>query len=112
MSKRRAVRPGPIFTAVWEYRVRSGQEPAFEALYGPEGDWVRLFRRAEGFLGTTLLRTAAEPGRYLTIDRWDSEAAYRAFRATNREAYAELDQRGDLLTEFERVVGEFETVPG
>ena len=37
-----------VFEIVWEYEVRPEKVAAFEVLYGPEGYWARLFRRAAG----------------------------------------------------------------
>jgi hypothetical protein len=33
-----------MFVALWEYEVKPGEEERFEKAYGPDGDWVRLFR--------------------------------------------------------------------
>ena len=93
---------------LWEFRVRPGGEAAFERAYGPGGAWERLFASAEGWLGTDLLRDEADPGRYLTLDRWTSAAAYDAFRAGHREAYGALDRECGTLTADERLVGRFE----
>ena len=68
------------FTTLWEFTVPPGRQSEFEAHYGPEGDWVRLFRRATGYLGSELLQDRADPQRYLTVDRWTSPEAWRAFR--------------------------------
>jgi hypothetical protein len=32
-----------MFLALWEYEVKPGCEERFENVYGPEGDWARLF---------------------------------------------------------------------
>lgn len=97
-----------MFVIVWEYRVRPGAEEAFATLYGPEGDWAALFRAHPGFLGTELLSgTGAAP--WLTIDRWDSEAAWAACMEDSREAYAGLDARGDALSVAERCIGHYRT---
>ena len=50
-----------MFEIVWEYEVRPEKVEAFEALYGPEGDWARLFRRADGYVETRLFRDTARP---------------------------------------------------
>jgi len=47
---------------VWEFRVKSGHEGEFERIYGPGGDWARLFGRADGFLGIELLRESSGEG--------------------------------------------------
>jgi heme-degrading monooxygenase HmoA len=96
-----------MFVVVWEYEVRDGAAPAFEALYGPEGDWVALFREHAGFIGTELLRGA--DGRYMTLDRWTSADDYEAFLTAAKPRYAHIDARGDALTLTERRLGAFTT---
>jgi len=93
---------------IWEYDVRPGMESSFEALYGPDGAWAALFREHPGFAGTDLLRSD-RPGRYLTIDRWQSEEAYDAFLAGARERYAAIDAMGDAMTADERRIGRWFT---
>ena len=56
---------------------------------------------------TSLLKDAATPGRYLTVDRWQSEAFYRAFRESYSVQYSQLDQECEQLTTSERLLGEF-----
>jgi 8-oxo-dGTP diphosphatase len=92
---------------LWEFRVRPGSESAFEAAYGSEGDWAMLFRRAPGYLGTELLR-APDAGRYVTIDRWVSSAAFEAFRDAHRPDYEDLDRRCSELTIAETPLGKFD----
>jgi 8-oxo-dGTP diphosphatase len=91
---------------VWEFRPAAGREAEFEAAYGAEGDWARLFRNDPEYLGTDLLRSAG--GRYLTIDRWRSHAAFAAFRRRHGEAYAALDRRMEALTAHEAAIGTFD----
>jgi hypothetical protein len=43
-------------------------------------------------------------GRYRTIDRWDSQAAYDRFRADFAREYAELDRASEPLCEVERPI--------
>jgi 8-oxo-dGTP diphosphatase len=99
--------PDAAYVILWEFRVRPGSETAFEAAYGAEGDWAVLFRRAPGYLGTELLR-APEAGRYVTIDRWVSSAAFDAFRDAHRADYEELDGRCLELTIEETPLGKFD----
>ncbi len=75
------------------------------------GSWVRLFRQAPGYLETLLLRDSSDRGRFVTVDRWESEAAYREFRREFGQQYAELDRLCGTLTTRETLVGEF-TEPG
>ena len=69
------MRTRPGFAYLWEYRVEADQLTEFLRLYGPDGEWVRLFREAEGFVETHLLRDAGDRGRFVTIDYWVSRAA-------------------------------------
>ena len=80
---------------------------AFVAAYGPEGDWADLFRRAEGFRGTTLLRDAANPLRFVTLDRWDSLNDFERFREEFGSAYVEMDARFERLSSAEQLIGRF-----
>lgn len=97
-----------MFVVIWEYEVRAEHADAFAALYGTDGAWVALFREHDGFVGTELLRDAANPDRFASIDRWISEAAYDAFLAAAKPRYAEIDAQGDALTASERLVGRFD----
>ena len=97
----------PTYIYIWEYRVRQGAETEFETLYGPGGRWVELFRKAEGYWGTVLHRDLENPGRYLTIDTWESEAAYTSFRRRFSKEFEEIDRTGEALTQSESRIGAF-----
>lgn len=88
-----------MYVVLWRFRARVGAERAFEATYGADGAWARLFRRDPAYLGSELLR--GSDGTYLTIDRWASCEAWTAFREREAAAYGELDTRGRALTESE-----------
>jgi heme-degrading monooxygenase HmoA len=96
-----------VYVIVWAFRPRPGREPEFEQAYGPGGGWATLFREAPAYLGTELLRAVGGPGRYLTVDRWQSRAAYEAFRAARPAEYEALDQACEALTSSEERVGDF-----
>jgi len=49
------------------------------------------------------------PGRYVTLDRWKSEEAFRAFRAQNDPDYEAQDRASDSLTATETRIGAFFT---
>ncbi len=95
------------YMILWEYRVRRGSERRFERIYGPRGDWARLFRRARGYRGTALYRDAETRGRYATRDAWTSKAAFNAFKKKFAAEYAELDRECKNLTESETRIGAF-----
>ena len=92
---------------IWEYQVRPGRESEFERVYGPGGEWARLFESGAGYLGVELLRDVDGEGRYATIDHWTSRAAWEEFRTARAADYEALDARCEALTEKERGFGSF-----
>jgi heme-degrading monooxygenase HmoA len=99
-----------MFVILWEFEVKPGSEECFQRAYGPDGQWVQLFKRDPHFRGTQLQRDPARPLFYFTIDIWDSEIAYQQFIDANRASYVELDRNGGKLTLNERRVLLF-TIP-
>jgi hypothetical protein len=61
-----------MFVVLWEFDVKPGCEGRFESIYGPEGDWVRLFPSEPSYVRTDLLRDAARERVYVTCDYWES----------------------------------------
>ena len=94
-----------MFVRVWEYEVPLDRTAAFTTAYAPDGPWGELFRRAGGFLGTELYRDSGRPGRYLTIDRWQSEAAFVSAKAALADDYAALDRCCEAYTSEESWLG-------
>lgn len=92
---------------MWEFRTRDDTSEEFEAAYSASGGWARLFARDPHFIGTELLRDAE---RYVTVDRWETEAAYRAFLSSFRADYETLDRSCERLTSSERFLGAFTLV--
>jgi quinol monooxygenase YgiN len=80
----------------------------YERNYDPNGTWTQLFRRSAAYNGTELLRDNDDELRYVTVDRWESLAAYRAMKED--PDYALLDIRCEKLTTSERLVGIFEVL--
>jgi heme-degrading monooxygenase HmoA len=99
---------GPRFVSVWEFEVRPESVAEFERVYGPDGDWTSLFRRADGYSGSLLLKDRVVPHCYLTVDRWRSEDAYARFREGFGEEYRALDERCKELTVREREIGGYD----
>jgi heme-degrading monooxygenase HmoA len=97
-----------MYVALWRYRVAEAERSRFESAYAPDGDWARLFARDPGFLGTELLSDGA--GAYVTIDRWQDEAAWARFEQAHGEAYAKLDAAMEPLTLSEARIGGFDSV--
>jgi len=96
-----------MFVVVWQFEITEEGVPAFEAAYGPEGAWAKLFRTSPHYQGTELLRDAYIPGSYLTIDRWASEEAFRAFRKDHDAEYETIDLASDALTSRETRIGAY-----
>lgn len=96
-----------MFIVVWQFEVAEQNVTAFEAAYGADGAWARLFRKSPEYCGTELLRDAYVPGCYLTIDRWTSEEAFRAFRRDLDAEYETLDRYCDGLTARESRIGAY-----
>jgi hypothetical protein len=98
---------GGGFAVIWRYHVQPDRVAEFERRYGPAGDWARLFAQAAGYRGTALLKDREETLVYVTVDRWESEAAFLSFRERFGEPYRDLDASCDSLTHRETRVGSF-----
>ena len=97
-----------MIAILWRYEVIPEHRGAFEAAYGPTGDWARLFARSGGFRGTELMR--ASDGSYLTLDVWRAKADFDAFTAEHRADYLALDQACGAWTRAEHRLGEYEVM--
>jgi heme-degrading monooxygenase HmoA len=96
-----------MFVVVWQFEIAEEKIAVFEAAYGADGEWAKLFRTSPSYLGTELLHDAYVPGAYLTIDRWKSEADFRAFRKEHDGEYEVLDRKCDDLTSRETRIGAY-----
>lgn len=90
-----------VYVRVWEYGVAAEHIDAFLAAYGSQGEWSRLFRRGRGYAGTELYRGTDDQSRFVTVDRWTEEYAWRAFLEEAHEAYDRLDERMTPLSTFQ-----------
>jgi heme-degrading monooxygenase HmoA len=97
-----------MFVRLWEYEVPVATQSEFEAIYDSKGDWALLFRQAEGFIETELLKEVSCLDRYLIIDRWRSRAHFHSFQNRFAHQYEGLDKRCETLKLAERLIGEFE----
>jgi heme-degrading monooxygenase HmoA len=93
---------------VWEFLVKPESVDAFANAYAPDGEWAQLFSRHHGYRGTTLVRDVKNSRRFLTIDRWDDEAAYAAMHEAASDEYARIDAGCEGWTESERLIGTFD----
>jgi hypothetical protein len=85
----------------WDFLPAEEHLAEFLAAYGDDGDWVRLFRRGAGYLGTELLPMPGLPGWYRCIDRWGAEWDYAVFRREYAAEYQALDRRCERYTRQE-----------
>ena len=92
---------------IWTYTVRDGYLDAFLRAYSPGGEWARLFRKCQGYLGTDLKQDVDDPMRFMTIDSWQSYAAFARMRKALADDYDELDRQCEAYTLSERHVGVF-----
>jgi heme-degrading monooxygenase HmoA len=95
-----------VYIRVWEYEVPADHVDGFLAAYGAGGDWVQLFKRTAGFIGTELYRSIQTVDRFVTVDRWTDEADWLTFLNGWREAYDALDATLAELGAVERALFE------
>lgn len=95
---------------VWEFEVAAESVAEFLRYYGADGEWARLFGRAEGYLGTSLLRDEANPLRFVTIDRWQSKQHHEAFLDEFLLEYNAMDEVCESLTISETSLGNFRQI--
>lgn len=96
-----------MYVYIWEYLVRPETVDSFREAYGPDGEWVALFRRAAGYVRTELYRDLDDPHRYITVDSWESRQAYERFRQSFAGEFEDLDARCEALTLQEVRLGHF-----
>jgi heme-degrading monooxygenase HmoA len=95
---------------IWEFAVREEHIQEFISAYGSNGDWTNLFRRAEGYLGTQLLRSSHEPNIFLTVDRWETATCFEIFQERFGAEYKKLDTQLEGYSSLEKKVGVFSEV--
>ena len=96
---------------VWQFRPAPGREADFVHAYGTDGPWVALFRKARGYRESVLAQDAFDPGRFLTLDWWDSESSFEAFEREHAPEYAAIDSTCEPLCAEERPLGRFHVPP-
>jgi hypothetical protein len=97
-----------MFLALWEFEVKSGCADRFQSAYGPQGEWVRLFRTDPSFIESRLLQDPYTSNKFVTLDFWRTRAAYECFKELNHAAYLELDKSFEKLTVLENYIGMFD----
>ena len=98
-----------MFVIAWQFDVLPEKTDEFEQQYGSHGAWHDLFAKSTGYIGTRLLCDSARMHRYVTLDLWASEAAFRDFQETFRKEYEDLDAALERLTTAEIRLGAFDS---
>lgn len=98
------------FCTVWEYQVREEFLPQFKEVYASDGDWVKLFTRAHGFIKTKLIQDVRDNNRFITIDYWESRSDFINMRDQSGPEYQDLDIRTEKYTVSETHLGYFQDV--
>jgi hypothetical protein len=99
--------PEGVYVRMWEFTAKREVQTKFESFYGPDGEWVQLFRRSKAFLGTDFFRDQNVGNRYVTLDYFASKAGFEDFLREFREEYEALDRRCDGVRGSEREIGVF-----
>jgi heme-degrading monooxygenase HmoA len=96
-----------MYIIIWQYKINPAYRSEFETLYGQDGDWIKLFKRSDQFIETEFYQCKEDEERYITIDKWVTEEAYRAFKEAHLEDYQALDRKADDATNRESKIGSF-----
>ena len=96
-----------MIAIVWHFDVKSGNEPAFEKLYGAEGEWTALNRHTRSYLGTSFLKDQNQSSRYIVIEYWSEMLVYEEHRSYRSSAIDALEQKRDALIQSVEPLGVF-----
>ena len=99
-----------MFLILWEFEVKPGCNERFEKVYGPDGEWARLFRSGAEYRGTRLVRDSFRAACYLTLDFRNSREAYEEFLRAHRAEYEAIEEIGEKLMLGERRIGTYKMV--
>jgi quinol monooxygenase YgiN len=94
-----------MYRIVWEFEARPEQLEQFLEVYGADGLWTKFFRNSTEYRGTELFSSTGQTTRFVTIDSWQSRAAYESFRRSYGAEYGQLDTWCERLLKHERTLG-------
>lgn len=92
---------------VWVFEAKAERLPEFRQHYQSNGEWSRLFRRANGYVETLMLEDVINQRRFLVVDRWEHLADFEAFKQEFGAEYAAMDNRCEEFTVKEERIGVF-----
>lgn len=95
------------FVYIWEYIVKEECLEEFKRIYGPAGDWVQLFRKADGYNTTGLLQDISDPNRFISVDFWNTKNDRDNFQNKFSREFEVLDKYCESLTKREKLIGDF-----
>jgi heme-degrading monooxygenase HmoA len=98
-----------MYVIVWEFVVGPEKVSEFVAAYKSDGAWAKLFAKADGYIGTELLRStdSGQGATFVTIDRWKTAEDFTRFQEHFDAEYRVLDIQLEGLTSRERKLGTF-----
>jgi heme-degrading monooxygenase HmoA len=99
-----------MYEILWMYEVSTDMRARFEQVYGPSGEWARLFAQADGFVEVVLARADDATNTYVTIDRWRDRQAYEDFQRRFAQSYQELNASLSELSTNQVRIGSFSRV--
>lgn len=100
-----------VFVYIWEYIVKEEFIEKFKVIYGPDGDWVKLFKKGSGYIETHLHQDISNPKRFITVDFWSSKAHRDKFQNQYSKEFNQLDHACQKFTDSEKLIGDFHSIP-
>ncbi len=86
-----------MIALAFQFEVRPGREAEFERFFGADGPWHALGRRSRSFLGSSFLRDAVQPTRYLAVEYWSEMLVYERYQADFSQEIRQLEEERDDL---------------
>jgi len=68
----------------------------FKRIYGPAGNWVQLFRKANGYIATDLHQDISYSKRFITVDFWNTKESRDNFRNRFSKEFELLDEHCEV----------------
>jgi hypothetical protein len=96
-----------MIAIVWKFQVKSGEQDAFERLYGVDGEWSRANRTTRSFLGTSFLRNQNDPLQYLVTEYWSEMLVYEQQRVKAAEMFEAVEATRAALVQSIEPLGVF-----
>jgi heme-degrading monooxygenase HmoA len=96
-----------VIALVWQIQVQSGREADFERFFGANGAWQGLSRRSRSFLGSSFLRDAVQPRRYIVVEYWSEMVVYEKHQADYSDEVRGLEQERNQLVDEMAALGIF-----